>query len=176
MLTITVHMSYIRTFGDNVQTVLISFPVSCLSFRDTAPYCTVYYILFTSVFRIREILVCIRIRTSDQRIRIRILLFSSMTFKMKTKKYFFFSTHIFCGKIWRKKLRFPTVKGKRCLSIFLTVHTENISIPAIEFPTIFVPFLYSGVQIKKYAVVNSSLRWGDFFTLFAIDCACEHLA
>ncbi len=59
-------------------------------------------------------------------------------------------------------------KGKKCLSIFLTVHTENISTPAIECPTIFVPFLYSGVQIKKYAVVNN--------TLFAMDCAREHLA
>jgi hypothetical protein len=67
-----------------------------------------------------------------------------------------------------EKSEISNSKGKKCLSTFLTVHTENISIPAIEFTPILVPFLYSGVQIKKYAVVNN--------TLFAIDCAREHLA
>jgi hypothetical protein len=67
-----------------------------------------------------------------------------------------------------EKFDISNSKVKQCVSVFLMVHTENISIPALAFPQIFVPFLYSGVQVKKYAVVNN--------TLFAIDCAREHLA
>ncbi len=70
--------------------------------------------------------------------------------------YFLSKPTSFAAK-YGKNLRFPTVKGKGVYRFFLQCTQKNINIPALAFPPIFVPFPYSGLQIKKYAVVNSTL-------------------